>query len=77
MLKLPGQIVDAYDSTCAAIFILNYGDRHRYIRDLDFWIYWMAGTGIPIAGLRSCITASIVAGGSGLGQHRCASHRAA
>lgn len=40
MLKLPGQIVDAYDSTCAAIFILNYGDRHRYIRDLDFWIYW-------------------------------------
>jgi putative DNA primase/helicase len=40
VLKLPPQVVDAYDSTRAAIFILNYGENHRYIRDLDYWIHW-------------------------------------
>jgi putative DNA primase/helicase len=39
-LSLPITLNDSFDSTASAIFIANYGDNHRYIRDEERWIYW-------------------------------------
>jgi len=39
-LSLPLNINDSFDTTIAAIFMLNYGDNHRFIRDEERWIYW-------------------------------------
>jgi putative DNA primase/helicase len=37
---LPAHINDSFDATTSAIFIANYGDNHRYIRDEERWLHW-------------------------------------
>jgi len=39
-LSLPATINDSFDTTAAAIFMMNHGDNHRYIRDEERWLYW-------------------------------------
>jgi putative DNA primase/helicase len=38
-LQIP-PIADSFDATTSAIFIANYGENHRYIRDDEHWIHW-------------------------------------